>query len=237
MRAGGGRAFLPTRSWGTFLAIGIVAGSIIYGLAKNAGYGEFLLLSPGLLLKGFVYQVLSYSFIDREPMGVLFGAMAMWQMGSSLEVSWGRKRFLWFSLAVPAIAGVLTALFVLLVPTPLVSWDGAWVMAGSCWLAYGWSFGKRQTGFWGMPVSGNTLAIIGLLFMLLTALLGHWSLVIPRAFAAALTFAYVRYGSPAGLLTQLRGWLLQRKLKSKNKHLRVVGKERNIGGGSDEYLH
>ena len=110
-------------------------------------------------------------------------------------------------------------------------------MTSSVWVAYGWAFGKRQTNFWGMPVTGNMFAGIGILFVVLNAIMGSWLLVMPSVFGILIAYYYVKYGSPFEFVTRLRGWMLQRRLKSKTKHLRVVSKDRNVGGGSDQYLH
>ena len=112
----------------------------------------------------------------------------------------------------------------------------AWA-AGALWVAYGFSHGSRQTNFWGMPVSGNAFAGIGILFVVLNAVLHSWEQVVPDAFAIALTFGYVRYGSPSDAWLRFRGALLQRKLKRRGKHLKVVGRDRNTGSGSDGFLH
>lgn len=237
-RGGGGMGgmFLPTRTWATRLAIGIIAVSVVAGLFRSS-FGPLLLLMPAAVVKGFIFEPFTYSFIDQQPMGVLFGALCMWQMGSSLELSWGSRRFLLFCLFVPALAGALTTAMYFVVPMPVPAWDGAWVMAGSCWAAYGWAMGRRETNFWGMPLSGNMFAGIGILFIVVEAALSHWSMVVPRAFALALTFLYVRYGSPSIWFTRMRAGQLQRQLKRRAKHLNVVSDDRNIGGGSDNFLH
>ncbi len=40
-------------------------------------------------------------------------------------------------------------------------------MGRALWVAYGLSFGRRQTNFWGLPVSGNVFALIGVGFVFL----------------------------------------------------------------------
>lgn len=231
----------PMQTSALWLAIALVVGSLIYGLTKSTWLGHHLPLAPDNVLEDFaIWEVVTYTFIEgvmssSPATSVLFAALVIWMIGSSLEQSWGRKRFLAFAIMNTIIAGVLTLLFTPILPP--VAFSGGGVMSGAIWVAYGWSFGKRQTNFWGLPVTGNGFAFIGILFVVLTAALSHWALVIPEAIAIGLAFIYVKYGSPTLWFTRFRAWQLQRQLKGRSKHLRVVGKDRNVGGGSDQYLH
>jgi hypothetical protein len=44
-------------------------------------------------------------------------------------------------------------------------------------------------------------------------------------------------GSPRFLWLRFTSWRLQHQLRGRAKHLKVVSRDRNIGGGSDNYLH
>jgi hypothetical protein len=52
-----------------------------------------------------------------------------------------------------------------------------------------------------------------------------------------LTALYVKWGSPRVLWLRFSTWRLQRQLRGRSRHLKVVTKDRNIGGGSDGFLH
>lgn len=240
------RGMFPTRSHSMKLAIAVIAGSILYGLFKSSA-GPWLLLTPGKVVGSFaVWEVLTYCFIETRPAGVLFSALILWNTGGQLESSWGGKTVLAYAIGVTTLAGIFTVatwpLWGMAIGDDpragaMMGFAGGSVMAGTVWVALGWSYGKRQMNFWGLPLSGNGFAFIGILMMVLTAVLEHWVLVIPEAFALALAFVYVRYGTPFNFVTRFRAWSLQRKLKGRSKHLRVVEKDRNVGGGSDHYLH
>lgn len=104
-------------------------------------------------------------------------------------------------------------------------------------MAYGLSFGRAQTNFWGMPVSGNVFALLGVAFVALTALLDSWRGVVPEAFALALTFAALRLNGPRVTWLRFQNWRLQRRLKGRARHLRLISKDRNTPTDSDRYLH
>lgn len=225
--------------WAFRLAVGLIAGSLLFALLAKSGLGEYFPLYPDHVLSSFwLWQPLSYVFIEATPLGVIFGALILWSIGSSLEQTWGSRRVAIFSIGTAILAGVVTVLLALIIPKLRgTGYVGGNVMTSAIWCAYGWSYGKRQTNFWGMPITGNMFAGIGILFVVLNAVMGTWIGVVPQAIGILTTFYYVRYGSPTGWVNRMRAWMLQRKLKGRSKHLRVVEKNRNVGGGSDQYLH
>ena len=54
---------------------GLVAGSVVFALAGQPG--ALLLLVPGAVLRGLVWQPLTYGFVADSPTGVIFGALAI----------------------------------------------------------------------------------------------------------------------------------------------------------------
>jgi hypothetical protein len=117
------------------------------------------------------------------------------------------------------------------------SYTGAEVMVTAIWVAYGLSFGSRQTNFWGLPVTGYTFALIGVGFIVLSGVYYGWSGVIPEIIGVALTFAYLRFKRPRDLLLRFQSWRLQRQLRGRAKHLHLITKDRNTPTDSDRYLH
>src|SRR5262249_33272947 len=117
------------------------------------------------------------------------------------------------------------------------SFVGADLVVTSQWVAYGLLIGRGRTNFWGLPVTGNTLALVGASFVLLSGLLGSWTFIIPELIALGLTFLHVRYGLPGSAWTRLQSWRLQRDLKKRSSHLRVIGGDSRTTRGSDKYLH
>src|SRR5215475_1145818 len=98
-----------------WLAVILVIGSIVYALTRE-GLGGLLLLVPGAVLHGFLWQPLSYGFVENSPIGVIFGALILWQLGGALEQSWGTRRMSFFAVGVTVLAGIVTVLIALIVP-------------------------------------------------------------------------------------------------------------------------
>ena len=231
--------FPPLSTLSAKLAVALVVGSLLYGVTRG-GLGEWLIFRPEFVLGKFaLWQVVTYAFIEIQPLSVIFGALMIFMLGGALETVWGRKRFLSFAFGVTAGGALLTLLVALVSRTVAgLAYPGGTVLGGSLWVAYGLWIGKGRSNFWGAPVTGNTLALIGALFVLLTAALAHWALVVPEAFALLLTLAYVKGARPRVLWLKLQAWRLSRQLKSRSKHLRVVGDDqRNMPRDSDRYLH
>lgn len=229
---------MPTiRSAAGAMAIAMIATSVVVALVKPLE--EYVSLVPDLVVRGFVWQLLTYALVEVTPLGVIFGALILWNLGGMVEFTWGRKRFLWFSLGVSLLAGLATVLVSLLVPSLVRhTYPGGMVLTGSLWVAYGLQIGRGQTNFWGAAVTGNVLALIGAGFVFLNAAFAGISTVIPEAFALLFTYFYMRGAQPSLLWLRFRSWQLDRDLKKRSAHLRGIdGGRRNVGGDSDKYLH
>ncbi len=226
----------PIRTAGAKLAIALVVGSLAFAVAG----GPWLLLAPKLIVaKLALWQFFTYAFVETSPMGVIFGAIILWSLGGALEQTWGARRMVTFALGVTVSAGVLTFATAWLYP-PIWNavFPGGNVMTSALWVAYGLSWGQRQTGFWGMPVTGNVLALIGVGFVVLNAAFAGPMVVIPDAFALAMTFAFVKLGFPERTLERFNSWRLRRQLARRRAHLDVVsGQKRNMPTDSDRFLH
>ncbi len=225
------------RSAAGAMAIAMIITSVVVAVARPLA--AFIALVPSSVLHGFVWQLVTYGLVEVSPMGVIFGAMILWNIGGVLELTWGRKRFLWFSLGIVVSAAIATVLLSLAVPALVQqAYPGAMVLTGSLWVAYGLQIGRGQTNFWGLAVTGNVLALIGAGFVFLNAAFAGLSLVIPEAFGLFFTFLYVRGAQPSLLWLRFRSWQLDRDLKKRSAHLRGIdGGRRNVGGDSDKYLH
>lgn len=235
MRGSGGfgGGIVGLESMAAKLAVGLVAGSVLFALTRNQ-LGPLLLLYPHSLFRSFaVWQPFTYAFIETSPMGVIFGALIIWSIGGNLEATFGPRRLLMLAVGCTAVAAVLTGLLAFVMPVGAY-YAGGNVMTSVLWVAYGLSFGRTQTNFWGLPVSGNLFAGIGLGFVLLNGAFAGFAAIIPDLVALVLAFLYVRGGTPRTLWLKLQHWRLQRQLRGRSKHLKVVRKDRS---DSDQFLN
>lgn len=229
---GGGFGFAGMESMAARLALGLVVGSVLALLARPLG--ALLLLSPSQVFFGLqLWQPFTYAFVELSPLGIIFGALILYSIGGGLEMSWGSRRLLWVVYGGTVLAGLLTALLGTLFQLN-VSYTGGFVMGTLAWVAYGLSIGRGQTNFWGIPITGNVFAGIGAGFVLLNALAAGWLSQLPELFALGIAFLYVRGGSPRRLWLRFQHWRLQRQLRGRSRHLRVLSSDRP---DSDRYLN
>lgn len=229
---GGGSGFPGLESMSARLAVGLVAGSVLF-LATRGGLGGLLLLLPSEVFgRFFLWQPLTYAFVETSPLGIIFGALIIWSIGGWLEMSWGSKRLLWVALGTTAAAGILSALLGYLTPVA-PAYAGGTVMTTVLWVAYGLAIGRGQTNFWGFPLSGNALAGIGAGFVILQVLTAGWRSQLPDLLGLVLIYAYVKGASPRRLWLHFQHWRIQRQLRERSKHLHVVRPDRP----DDRYLN
>lgn len=232
-------ALPPIHGAGAQLAIAFLIVSVITVLGKSV-IAPFTLLVPAYVFeKYFVWQPLTYGFIETSPTGVIFGAIILWSIGGALESDWGRRRLFTFAVATPAAAGlVVLAMAPFLPRVQEMAFAGGTAMTSSLWVAYGLRVGRGQTNFWGMPVTGNMLALIGVGFIFLDGAFNGWLKELPAVIALAFAFAYVQWGFPARFIEQFGSWRLKKQLSRRTSQLKVVsGGERNMPNDSDKYLH
>src|SRR5262245_35094703 len=151
MRRRGFRPVLPgLQGAAAWLAVLLIVGSVVFARTRQ-GLGALLLLIPAGVFRGFVWQPLTYAFVARDPLGVIFGALILWQRVGALEQSWGTRRMALFAIGTTVLAAVLTVLVALVVPDlRTLAYSGAFVMGSALWVAYGLSFGKQRINFWGL---------------------------------------------------------------------------------------
>jgi membrane associated rhomboid family serine protease len=231
-RAGGGGFGLPSvQTMAAKLALGLVAGSVLFLATKEVG-GMLLVLSPEAVRHLFLWQLVTYAFIEADALGILFGALILWSIGGWLEGVWGSRRLWMVGVGGTVVAGALTVLVSFFLPVGQL-FVGGTVMASILWVAYGLTIGRGQANFWGFPMSGNMLALIGAGFVLLRALQVGWGAQVPDLFGLLIAYGYVRGGSPRNLWLRLQHWRVQRQLRSRSRNLRVISSDRP----NDRYLN
>ncbi|MEY4667953.1 MAG: hypothetical protein RL518_652 [Pseudomonadota bacterium] len=224
------RAVLPSISFHNSahqLAIGMIAMSVINGLLG----GIIFLFIPTTVLSHFeAWRPFTGLLVAIHPMEIIFGALIIYSIGGSLEDSWGKKRFLSVALGIPFISELITlVLFALLPANYPLAYHGASMIISTIWIAYGLraAFSRQLLNFWGSPLRGETFALIGLGFVVLSAVFSGVMVVLPELIAAGLTYLYMYQRGIFNLSETRRrvelayyNWKLKR-LKSKSG-LRVV---------------
>lgn len=201
--------------------------------------GISLDLSPAEVIHDWaLWQVFSWVVVATNPFGILFSALILFSIGRMLEEAHGSRMLLQYAFAPMLLAGVLTLVVSLVIPSvQLYRFAGASGMAGVVWVVYGLWLGHSQVNFWGVPVTGNVFAAIGIGFVLLNGLFASWLGVLPELVAIGLGVAFLRFGNPLDAYARFQSWRLRRRLKGRSKNLRLISPDRNMPSDSDRYLH
>ena len=109
---------------------------------------QWLGMTPALVLRGYVWQMVTYMFLHAGPMHLLFNMLALWMFGVDLEHRWGRTAFFRYYF-VCGIGAALTCIAAAYLP-----FDGFRYVEG---------FGGFRTAVASIPTVGASGAIYGLL--------------------------------------------------------------------------
>lgn len=221
------------------MAAKLAAATIAISIVEAVGTPIRLALNADHVLTGLaLWQPFTYAFVQASPIGVLFGALILWSIGGALEQRWGAKRLLWTSFGVTVLTALLTIALAFVAPSiRFISYPGGVVMTTAVWVAYGLAFGSAQVNFWGVPVTGNVFALVGVGLVVISAAFSGWRAVLPEALGVLLTYGAVRLKGPRLWVLRFQSWRLQRRLKGRSKHLKVIARDRNTPRSSDRFLH
>jgi membrane associated rhomboid family serine protease len=185
-----------------------VATFLFYILSTKSAVQEaierWLILRPADLLQGHVWKLVTTTFFERnQTVSLILNVLVLWMFVSTLESSWGRRRFITF-FAVTTIAGNLVGgLFGILIgdAAPIFGMT-AFIYASI--VAYGVEWGDQPVRFFGvLPMKARTLAIgVSVIMLLGAASNGRWTDAV--GWIAAMVAAIAMSGA-------LRVWLLRGK--------------------------
>ncbi|HSA94274.1 MAG TPA: rhomboid family intramembrane serine protease [Terriglobales bacterium] len=108
--------FTRTMKWLVFGNAAIFLLTLLAGFASPRLAASFVYtfgLVPGLVVKGWIWQLVTYAFLHGGFFHLLYNMLILWMFGTDLELAWGRRRFLdlyFLSLTGAAAVTVLMAL-------------------------------------------------------------------------------------------------------------------------------
>src|SRR5207244_1010730 len=94
-----------------WLLIATVALSILVPLTGAFGdnLARLTALVPVEFRHGYLWQPFTYTFLNPDPLGIIFAALGLWLLGGTLEAMWGTQRFVAFYFATSVLAALATA--------------------------------------------------------------------------------------------------------------------------------
>ena len=201
----------------------------------------YLGLVPAMVAEGAVWQVVTYAFLHGGIMHIGFNMLALWMFGSTLEMDWGRRRFLelYFFSAVGAALVTIGISFsgaLGLAPnTPTIGASGA---VYGLLIAFGMAYPDRELMLFPIPIVIKTKYFVGAwIFIALALALQGSGGNVAHLGGVFFGFLYVKLllrrrisartsGGPFGL----RDWYYRWKRRRAAKQFEVYMREH--GGGT-----
>jgi membrane associated rhomboid family serine protease len=208
-----------------WLAGGILAASCLGALADRLGLTllDWVVLHPQLVLKGQLWRLVTWSFFELSPLGLIFGCLLLLMIGRDLADSWGARRFLVIYVVLTAVVGALTVLVGLVWPdVQRISYVTMWPLLEALIIAWAVWFPSRQIlVYFVLPMGGRNLILLTIGGTLIFALLVSVALFVPHFLAEGLMLAYLRV--PAiGRVFQKLSLGMRGNQKRRPTHLRAV---------------
>jgi membrane associated rhomboid family serine protease len=216
---------LPAAVGGLLAALALL--SLANALAgPGGGIGGLAALRPAEVAEGELWRLVTWTLVETDALGLIFGGVVLWWLGRDLARAWGARRFLvtWFGFS--AASGVGAALLALLFPSRLGAvWLGPWAVLDALVMAWGLLYPERRILFYfALPVSGRQLVWITPAGTLLLAAFSGLRAFVPHLVAQVLVVLWFRGLSPRGAWQRLRIWMGERRMRRRASHLKVVRK-------------
>ena len=122
----------------------ILINMVLYILQHFApdGYLQvFGLVPESVLLRGWIWQLVTYMFLHGGLLHIFFNMLFLWMMGSELERYWGSREFVKYYLVTGIGAGIINALVQPHSTVPIIGASGA--IFGLI-IAFGMAFPDRE---------------------------------------------------------------------------------------------
>lgn len=222
-----------------------VAVSILVAVLGESGreLARAVVFVPDAFFHGRVWQPLTYTFLNPDPISLLFALLGLWLLGASLEQAWGTRRFVTFYLATGALGALATALLGLAVnAVRFHAFAGNWSSLEGLIAAFAVLMPNAQIFLYFVPVQARWMlpisAGITVLFMLMNR--DAWFAYLPQLFGLGAGVLLAGGVAPRNALLRAKVWWIDRRLR--RSRLRVVrgGDDKRgpfKGSGSDKYLH
>ena len=181
---------------GLLLTLVVVVSLLSAVLGRHAFAFESVLLVPGYVLRGEVWRLVTWPFVEVTPLQLVFSCLAIYWFGSELASVWGARRFLSIYAGIALLVGVLTTLLGLVDPAILGHvYGGLVALVSALVVAWGFLFPDRQMLlFFVLRLTGRVVAWFTIGLTIAMAAYYGWETVVPDLLAIGLMLLYLYRG-------------------------------------------
>ena len=132
-------------------------------------------LVPNYVLHGYVWQLITYSFIHFGIWHIAVNMLQLWMFGSAIEGSWGSRKFyeFYFFTVIGGALATIAVAYAGIFGSPLTATGGASGGVMGILIAFGMLFGDQQIMFFPFPFSMKAKYFVAILVLInLAGLLG-----------------------------------------------------------------
>lgn len=152
--------------------------TLLKAVAPDLGYqaDPLLGLVPELVMRGAIWQLVTYSFVHAGLFHLLFNMLALWMFGAQFEMDWGRKQFLefyFFCVAGAALTTIAVSYSHIGGVSPETITVGASGGIYGILMAFGMIYGDREIMLFPIPFSIRAKYFVaGIAFIALVGAIG-----------------------------------------------------------------
>ena len=223
--------------WLGIVTLAVSIAVAVFGEAGQALATQVVFVPAGLA-RFKVWTLFTYTFLNADPIGLLFALLALWLLGAALEQRWGTRRFISFYFLTSVAGALATAVVGFVAPSVRVhAYFGNWSAMEGLIAAFAVLMPDAQIFLYFVPVQAKWMlpisAGITVLFMLMTG----WQAYLPQLFGLGAGVLFAGGVAPGNVFLRVKVWWIDRRLRK--SRLRVIRSDdfRSGDRGSDKYLH
>ncbi len=135
----------------------LTLGASLLSMFTAGWLADWTSLSPERILRGEVWRLVTWAFVEMGPMSLILTCVAIYKFGGDLAVRWGDQRLRRFMLEIIVGAAVVTTLLSLIVPM-YFSRSAGWAIGDVLCIAWARQFPTAVVRVYGLlELSGKRL--------------------------------------------------------------------------------
>ncbi|AKU94412.1 Rhomboid family protein [Labilithrix luteola] len=186
---------------------------------------ELAALRPELVLRGQIWRLVTWPFVEPSPLHLIFECLFLWWFGRDLADEWGSRRFFQVWFGVTLFASVVTSIVALVDPAVRVqSYLGGMGVAEALIVGWGLWFPDRVVRiYFVLPIKGLWLAWLTIAITIVFAVYEGWEFYLPTLAAEGGMLAWLFRRSFVGRWSSFQR---QRRANAQQAQARTVAKKR-----------
>jgi membrane associated rhomboid family serine protease len=191
--------------------------------------GDWFILTPASIFH-FPWTLITYPFINPDPLALLFSLLWLWFIGGSLERIWSSWTYATFIFWVSVVTGIIMMLVAWYFLGGVFAVSGLWLPLVAITWAWAEIYPDREMLFWGIiPVRAKWLAWIEAALTFYLYARSHWLMGLASLSGILVVYLFRGKKSGHGLRYwawshgfSFQGWREKRRREARRKKLKII---------------